>query len=150
MHNFLRPDIAEKLKAETKAADSVYGEGIPSQDCGEGSGWEIKGPTSKHRYASLQGESTSTPTMQSLLKDLLPSEAFRAWLAVVSSLVPTGYRAEARRFRKGLDYTLASGEESSGEARLDCVLGATWWADAMTDEDEDQKLLENGGWEVSF
>lgn len=149
MHNFLLPDVAERLKEETKAADAIYGETIPSQECGEGSGWEIKGPTSKQRYLSLQGPS-ATPTLNSLLGELIPSEAFRAWLAVVSSLVPTGYRAEARRFRKGLDYTLASGEDASGEARLDCVLGATWWADAVTDEDEDQKLLENGGWEVSI
>jgi hypothetical protein len=122
---------------------------IPSQDLGEGDGWTIQGPTSKHRYTSLSPstDSKTTPNLQNVLKNLLPSEAFRAWLSVVSSLAPVGYRAEARRFRKGLDYTLAGGEEKDGEVRLDVWLGATWWADVEPGSDEEDVLVENGGWE---
>jgi hypothetical protein len=68
-------------------------------------------------------------------------------LSVVSSLAPVGYRAEARRFRKGLDYTLAGGEEKDGEVRLDVWLGATWWADVEPGSDEEDLLVDNGGWE---
>ena len=57
------------------------------------------------------------------------------------------HRTEARRFRKGLDYTLAAGEERSGEARLDVWLGATWWADVPVASDAEEALLEEGGWE---
>jgi hypothetical protein len=57
------------------------------------------------------------------------------------------HRTEARRFRKGLDYTLAAGEERSGEARLDVWLGATWWADVPVASDAVEALLEEGGWE---
>jgi hypothetical protein len=149
LHNFLHPKLAEAIKAETQSADEkdYPNSDIPSQDLGEGDGWIIQGPTSKHRYANLTSPSTSTPALHDVLNKLLPSPAFRAWLSVVSSLAPVGYRAEARRFRKGLDYTLAGGEEKDGEVRLDVVLGATWWADVEPGSDEEDLLVDNGGWE---
>ncbi|KAK4686987.1 prolyl 3-hydroxylase /prolyl 3,4-dihydroxylase, partial [Tremellales sp. Uapishka_1] len=151
LHNFLHPVLASKLKHETQSRDQkdYSSELLPAQDLGEGQGWTIQGPSSKHRYLSLSSTaSTSTPTLQSILSTLIPSEAFRAWLSVVSSLAPIGYRAEARRFRRGLDYTLAAGEERGGEARLDVWLGATWWADVEGGSDEEDELVENGGWEA--
>jgi hypothetical protein len=149
LHNFLHPDLAEAIKSETKSIDEkdYPNAEIPSQSLGEGDGWKIQGPTSKHRYTTLTSQSTSTPNLQKVLNDLLPSPAFRAWLSVVSSLAPVGYRAEARRFRKGLDYTLAGGEEKDGEVRLDVWLGATWWADVEPGSDEEDLLVDNGGWE---
>ena len=62
--------------------------------------------------------------------------------------MPTAHRTEARRFRRGLDYTLANGEEASGEVRLDVWLGATWWADVEPGSEEEEALLEDGGWEA--
>ncbi len=151
LHNFLHPDLAAKIKTETEATDTGDYDrpGLPEQDLGEGDGWSIHGPPSKHRYLSLSSTapSTATASLQTILNTLLPSEAFRAWLSVVSSLAPTGYRAEARRFRRGLDYTLAAGEEKSGEARLDVWLGATWWADVPAGSDEEDVLAEHGGWD---
>lgn len=149
LHNFLKADLAEGIKRETRAVDQrdYTDKEIPSQNLGEGDGWTLQGPTSKHRYASRTSQSTSTPILESVLRQLLPSEAFRAWISVVSSLAPVGYRAEARRFRKGLDYTLAGGEENAGEARLDICLGTTWWADVEPGSDEEDVLVENGGWE---
>ncbi|OCF34794.1 nuclear protein [Kwoniella heveanensis CBS 569] len=149
LHNFLNPELAAKLKAETEGSDKrdYPNNLIPPQDLGEGDGWVIQGPSSKHRFLNLTGKSTATPTIQAVHEELFPSPAFRAWLAVVSSLAPVGYRTEARRFRKGLDYTLANGEPHDGEARLDVSLGATWWADVPAGSDEEDNLVENGGWE---
>ena len=152
LHNFLAPDLAAALKAETTVIDQRdYTDSltIAGQDTGEDDHWIISGPPSKHRYLSLSSSepSSSTPTLSKLLTELLPSEAFRAWLSVVSSLLPTGHRTEARRFRKGLDYTLANGEDNSGEARLDVWLGATWWADVPVGSDEEDKLADKGGWD---
>ena len=149
LHNFLHPALAESIKSETTQVDKkdYPTPEIPSQSLGEGDGWEIQGPTSKHRYTTLTSPSSSTPNLQKVLDNLLPSPAFRAWLSVVSSLAPVGYRAEARRFRKGLDYTLAGGEEKDGEVRLDVWLGATWWADVEPGSDEEDLLVDNGGWE---
>jgi prolyl 3-hydroxylase /prolyl 3,4-dihydroxylase len=97
--------------------------------------------------------------VRSLQDELFTSTAFRAWLAKVSSVLPLSYSAEARRFRPGLDYTLATSEE--GEARLDVVLGLTPEIPIEV-EGEDakksrkgQKMMANGwqsgewgGWEV--
>lgn len=150
LHNFLQPELASKIKVETENADkATYGDSklIPPQDAGDGDGWALQGPASKHRYATLQAESKATPALREVLSKLLPSEAFRAWLSVVSSLAPVGYRAEARRFRRGLDYTLAAGEDREGEVRLDAYLGLTWWADVEPGSDEEENLFEHGGWE---
>lgn len=149
LHQFLNPELAAKIKQECEDADKRdYPDRlIPKQDCGEGDGWSLQGPSSKHRYASLTGNSERMPALQSVLRDLIPSEAFRAWLSVVSSLMPMAYRSEARRFRRGLDYTLAAGEASSGEVRLDASLHLTPWADVPPGSDEEEALLETGGWE---
>ena len=58
--------------------------------------------------------------MRSLQDELFPGPAFRAWLAIVSRLLPLRDTVEARRFRPGLDYTLATSEDK--EARLDVIL----------------------------
>lgn len=163
MHNFLKPEIASAIKQETQALDEQdyapykldHGKYslIPAQDLGETDAWTLQGPSSKHRYLSLQtstdASASKTPTLHAVLSDLYPTEAFRAWIGVVSSLVVLAYRAEARRFRKGLDYTLAAGEEREGEPRLDAVLGLTWWRQGKETEDADEEK-DVGGWEVSF
>ena len=150
LHNFLHPNLASQVKAETEKADKddyASVSGLPPQDLGETDGWTLQGPSSKHRYAALTGESSRTPAVQRVLKELIPSEAFRAWLSVVSSLAPIGYRAEARRLRRGLDYTLAAGEEKTGDARLDVCLGMSWWADVPAGSDEEDALVDHGGWD---
>ncbi|KAJ9098725.1 hypothetical protein QFC21_004373 [Naganishia friedmannii] len=160
MHNFLKPEIAEQIKQETQALDTTeyapyaleneMHSLIPAQELGESDAWQLQGPSSKHRYLSLQtgadATASKTPTLHAVLTDLYPTEAFRAWLSVVSSLVVLAYRVEARRFRKGLDYTLAAGEEKDGEPRLDAVLGLTWWRQGKETEDEDDEK-DVGGWE---
>ncbi len=71
--------------------------------------------------------------MRGLQDELFTSPAFRAWLAIVSRLMPIRHAVEARRFRPGLDYTLATSEEK--EARLDVVLGLTPPARAPPEDD---------------
>ena len=73
--------------------------------------------------------------VRSLQDELFPSAAFRAWLAGVSSVLPLSWAAEARRFRPGLDYTLATSEER--EARLDVVLGLTPEVPVEVEEEEE-------------
>ena len=84
----------------------------------------ISGPPHKQRYCVLSAEGEEDDEAASLLRDLqtklFPSTAFRAWLALVTSLIPLGYIAQARRFRPGYDYSLARSEDT--EARLDVTL----------------------------
>lgn len=153
LHSFLAAPLAEKLAAGLAAADARDGLGpartprIPPHTAGtsaspaadgDGDGaWTLRGPPHKWRYCTLAPErdgrrtavvprhAAGTPgaLLRSLQDELFPSAAFRAWLAAVSRVLPLAWAAEARRFRPGLDYTLATSEEA--EARLDVVLGLT-------------------------
>ncbi|KAG7097436.1 hypothetical protein E1B28_004780 [Marasmius oreades] len=159
LHSFLSNDLAKALEPRLRGVDAVDGLGpsrenkIPPHSSGVGgsSPWSIKGPPHKHRYCTLLPPSPSAPAtcitplsanpslsgiLRVLQDELFPSEAFRAWLAVVTRLLPVGHAVEARRFRPGLDYTLATSEES--EARLDVVLG-------LTPEADDNEKETSGG-----
>lgn len=125
--------------------------------------WQLKGPPHKWRYCTLAPQPaggkreavvprsalTSVDGIVRCLQDeLFPSQAFRAWLAHVSSVLPLRRAVEARRFRPGLDYTLATSEER--EARLDVVLGLTpEIGGGENGEVRGWQTGEWGGWEVS-
>ncbi|PWN30754.1 hypothetical protein BDZ90DRAFT_229751 [Jaminaea rosea] len=115
---------------------------IPSQDAGVSKDWELIGPPHRQRYVSLRASqkprlpSAANPTLPNtipyeeplelldlLRTTVLPSPAFRHFLANISQLVPLAHRPfEARRFRPGLDYTLARADE---ETVLDVTFGLT-------------------------
>lgn len=133
---------------------------VPGHEQGTLGGWSVKGPPHKHRYCVLRPHAYGPPEedqsylmldpnhvrteadelMRSLQDELFPSNAFRAWLALVSRLLPLRYAVEARRFRRGLDYTLAGAGD--GEARLDVVLGLT--PDMRVEEDDHRANGERG------
>ncbi|KAL9936686.1 hypothetical protein V8E36_004754 [Tilletia maclaganii] len=129
---------------------------IHPHETGLGNGWSITGPPHRRRFLSLNNETTTATTpngrpleanpplpptlpledptaLLALLRThLLPSPAFRAFLANITQLVPLALRTtEARRFRPGLDYTLAE-SEVEGEVVLDVGLDLTpqVWAEA--------------------
>ncbi len=123
--------------------------------------WQLKGPPHKWRYCTLAPKDahgraaavvprSADPSPDNIVRglqdELFPSAAFRAWLAKVSSMLPLRWHAEARRFRPGLDYTLATSEEE--EARLDVVLGLTPEATegAKNGEGVPGGLADTAGW----
>lgn len=128
------PNPSSSSRAPTTPSTSTFTQYLQYQ-----SNWTLRGPPHKWRYCTLTPKPTNTKLVEavtpraaqpssdeilrSLQDELFPSEAFRAWLAIVAGLMPLGYSCEARRFRPGLDYTLATSEEK--EARLDVVLGLT-------------------------
>lgn len=174
LHELLCAPLAAKLGAGLCAADAADGVGpqrappIPPHTAGSEGAWTIKGPPHKWRYCTLKGQQSSRTArtdprwaeespdeiVRALQDELFPSAPFRAWLAVVTRLLPLRYAVEARRFRPGLDYTLATGETK--ETRLDVVLGLT---PQVGTPDESQEMIgeeeelhgwqsgEWGGWE---
>ncbi|PFH49266.1 hypothetical protein AMATHDRAFT_48880 [Amanita thiersii Skay4041] len=166
LHSFLSNSLAKSLESRLRELDSKDGLGperaghIPPHTAGTGGGWIVKGPPHKWRYSVLKPRESgnvlavfpraahvsSDEIIRSLQDELFPSPAFRAWLSIVSRLMPLRYRAEARRFRPGLDYTLATSEEK--EARLDVVLDLTPEAqDRSTDDGRWQtKQQDDRGW----
>ncbi|PWN31266.1 uncharacterized protein FA14DRAFT_128472 [Meira miltonrushii] len=104
-------------------------------------GWSISGPPHRQRFLNFNSDGKSTVPLEEnpkvddqetedgnallshLQKSLFPSPAFRHLLANISQLVPIGIRpVQVRRFRPGLDYTLA---RSDAEAVLDVTLDLT-------------------------
>lgn len=123
---------------------------------GEPSPWTLTGPPHKWRYCVLRPHPPSAPVtsitplsahpspseiLRVLQDELFPSAAFRAWIAIVSKLLPLRHKVEARRFRPGLDYTLATSEEK--EARLDVVLGLT---PGLPEDSNSQSKGRTRGW----
>lgn len=147
--------------------------------------WSIQGPPHKFRYCSLSGWSlkpknitgalsvlssaeSSAEDILAVLQDILfPSPAFKTWLALAAKVIATSYAARARRFRPGLDYTLATSHDE--QSILDVVLHLTPEVEAMVkpdgkgkgkaedtedeEEDEDEDSTgwakgEWGGWDV--
>jgi len=153
LYYFLNNDLARALENRLRDLDAKDGLGpqrpspIPPHTAGialpdsssNQSNWKVRGPPHKWRYCILSpkppnanfavavepraAQPSSDEIIRSLQDELFPSDAFRAWLAIVASLVPLGWSCEARRFRPGLDYTLATSDDK--EARLDVVLGLT-------------------------
>ncbi|KAJ3812019.1 nuclear protein [Lentinula aff. lateritia] len=166
LHSFLTNSIAEALEPRLKDLDAQDGLGpdrngkVPPHCSGPPSAWTLKGPPHKWRYCTLLPPSPSAPAvsitpisahpnpseiLRKLQDELFPSQAFRAWLAIVSRLLPIRHFVEARRFRPGLDYTLATSEEK--EARLDVVLGLT--PEVKDDESDEHETYLQRGWSAA-
>lgn len=106
----LNARLAAELKDILITTDkSQIKTGMNSHDTGVGEGWEIQGPPHRHRFMTtndVQPNVSSTALQK--VQHCLRSNAFRKWLALVTSLVPTSRHVLVRRFRPGLDYTLAT------------------------------------------
>ena len=109
--------------------------------------WKVARPPHKYRYLyhppsrpdELRTSQDESPITE-LIDNLLPSRHFRNWLQVATGCVVESHDVIARRFRRGHDYTLATGHE--GKARLELNLGitpTTGWGD---DVDEVEEVAE--------
>ncbi|CAE6455837.1 unnamed protein product [Rhizoctonia solani] len=152
LHMFLNEALAAELEVGLKDLDVKSNTAhrsdkqIPSHDYGsDAPGWELAGPPHRLRYYQgtdeLAGQPGAGGIIHRLRTELFSSSAFRSWLAIVAQLIPIGYAVKARRFRPGLDYTLASAVED--ENRLDVCLGLTPGAANENGWDNDNW----GGWE---
>ncbi|PYI09662.1 oxidoreductase [Aspergillus sclerotiicarbonarius CBS 121057] len=111
-------------------------------------GWTVARPPHKQRYMFQQhgtaAQDQKSP-IQEILDDLFPSRAFRKWLALITgSDHITSYDFLARRFRRGQDYTLASGYDGE-QPRLElslCLTPTPGWEKEDGAEDEDEEMNE--------
>lgn len=138
---FLNPKMAEKVKAEITSADADAASRTKIEK-----GWDVACPPHKARYLFRQpnegGKSASTPTLAELTDILFPSGAFRKWLSHATNLSLDACNVLARRFRRGMDYTLATGYEAE-EPQLEASLGLTpslgWGASEGADDEEEEE-----------
>lgn len=141
--DILHPKFAAKVRKYIEAQEAK-----PSPEKTkeiEKGAWKVARPPHKHRYLYLQpGESAEDSPLKELLEVFLPSKQFRLWLQMATRSVVEGHDLLARRFRKGRDYTLATGHD--GKPRLELNIGLTptdgWGDDAEDDDDESDASSE--------
>ncbi|KAM0819503.1 putative Oxoglutarate and iron-dependent oxygenase degradation C-term-domain-containing protein [Seiridium cardinale] len=117
--------------------------------------WKVAKPPHKQRYLFMQSNEAAQngstakkgdSPIRELLDVFLPSPQFRKWLQLATSSVVESHDIIARRFRKGKDYTLATGHE--GKPRLELNLGITptsgWGDEDAEDEDEEKEPQTTG------
>lgn len=137
--NFLRRDRAAEIGAAVAAADAAAGLGggnVPKYDAGIGGGWKAVGPAHKQRYLVYRGGSEGAApkadefeaaraageALHRVQEDLMASAAFARLIRRLTTLTMVGQRSEVRRFRPGLDYTVAHYGGLTKDPRLDAVL----------------------------
>ncbi|CAO3611236.1 unnamed protein product [Cunninghamella echinulata] len=110
--------------------------------------WICHGPPHKHRYMILDNnkkvdDDEKTSLLFSNLQEKFGSEPFRHWVAVVTQLLPLGYRGNARRFRPGHDYTLAT-TNTRGQGVLDVTLCIAISSSTQNEKDDTEDHWESG------
>ncbi|KAL6886489.1 putative oxidoreductase [Trichoderma longibrachiatum] len=136
--------LREYIEAQEKAT-------LPetSPEIEKSTSWKVSKPPHKHRFLYQQpsasdGTASDDSPISELLNKLFPSRQFRHWLQVATGCTIESHDVLARRFRRGLDYTLATGHE--GKPRLELNLGLTptpGWGDVNDDDDEEDEAEED-------
>ena len=145
LYDFLLPGVLEELRAAAAATDAAAKIGrcrLASYTAGYSDGWTPIGPPHMRRYLRFDGApaqerpggghggEAKTGEAQatecgSLLKrlqvGLMQTPSFARLLARLTGMVCTSSRGEARRFRAGLDYTVATYGSMASHARLNTV-----------------------------
>jgi Rps23 Pro-64 3,4-dihydroxylase Tpa1-like proline 4-hydroxylase len=148
--DFLNPKFADKL--------GTYIQNLDKQDTNTAlipspaeanSGVAI--PPHKHRYLfrdsllkEINTDQFGNP-LDSLLDHFLPSDLFGRWTKFLTNLSLKSRSFLARRFRRGNDYTLATGYDKDS-AQLEITLGLSpspGWAADEDDEDEDDNEVDD-------
>lgn len=108
--------------------------------------WMVARPPHKHRFLFQQvreihnSDPRSQSPLQDLLENLLPSLPFYKWLQLATGQTVSCHNLLARRFRRGKDYTLATGYDEE-DPRLEITLAITpsvGWEPDRGDEDADE------------
>ncbi|KAI8908303.1 Oxoglutarate and iron-dependent oxygenase degradation C-term-domain-containing protein [Gorgonomyces haynaldii] len=105
----LHPRLSNQIEESLKAVDERDLTGsMTKHGAGAGTGWECQGPPHLRRYLVANDENQDEASKcLSKVSALFQSKAFHKWLGLLISVALVGCRSNARRFRPGLDYSLA-------------------------------------------
>ena len=163
LHNFLCEEKAQEIEVALVAADAADNVGnskMPLYTAGFGGGWNAVGPSHKQRYMQYtpvesehnNNEEEEEPTaaagrlLYAVKTELFSSPSFARLLHRITDFTLTHHRSEARRFRPGLDYTVAHYGCLTRDPRLDVVLCCV--ADGAEGAAEAWESGEMGGYEA--
>lgn len=145
--NILGKKFIARLK-EYVTKKEAENQPVESEKIEKQTGWKVAKPPHKHRFLYLQpgqSDKEQDSPIKELIEEFLPSPQFRAWLSMATNSTIKSHDLLARRFRRGLDYTLATGHE--GKPRLELNMGFTptpGWGDDDEEEQEDTEAEQNG------
>ncbi|KAF1969873.1 hypothetical protein BU23DRAFT_557287 [Bimuria novae-zelandiae CBS 107.79] len=149
---FLSPKFCARLREYLESKDHEEHPSLPTNPFfKEESEVGVARPPHKHRFLyrkAVQPIQTSYPENAALtpyddLVDVLfPHPAFTKWLSLVTGITLTRSNIFARRFRRGMDYTLATAYEEE-DPQLEVCLGITP-SKGWGDEDEEEEPQQNG------
>jgi hypothetical protein len=138
LKDFIKKDIVDKLLHVIKQSDTSYelgnGRSPKNYELGIGNGWQLVGPPHKRRYLLHNDSSNTTNTTNTTnddstiglllteIRELFRTPAFSRYVKKLTTLTTIGYRDEIRRFRPGLDYTVAHFGVMTKIPRLDATL----------------------------
>eukprot|EP00045_Choanoeca_perplexa_P016310 m.218754 g.218754 ORF g.218754 m.218754 type:complete len:574 (+) comp17223_c0_seq2:97-1818(+) len=135
LRNFLAAKPAQRIQIPALGADAQDGlleDGLPADDVGVSACWQARGPAHMQRYLQFRGDGvqagdTSNATqaglgLEQVQQQLLATQAFAKWLKLVTDGQVLSLSSQVRRFRSGLDYTVAHHGQLEQEARLDVSL----------------------------
>ncbi|KAH8674571.1 putative oxidoreductase [Tricladium varicosporioides] len=143
LNNLLSKKYSERVRVFVESQEKLS---LPntSSEIEKSTPWKVARPPHKHRYLYQQRtpstKSKDLDPIQELLQVFLPSPQFRKWLEFATKCEIENYDIIARRFRRGLDYSLAKTHE--GEPRLEICLGLTptsgWVVGEEQEPEEDE------------
>ncbi|KAI8853097.1 Oxoglutarate and iron-dependent oxygenase degradation C-term-domain-containing protein [Chytridium lagenaria] len=166
--SFLRHELADVIQNAINEEDRLdsflhrpQGALAPVADYTKGvrGAWTPTGPAHKCRFLELSDTSSSSTSSTSISEapltklrtDLFNSSAFRHLLYLITSLRATASRGWVRRFRPGMDYTLATTAPEDDESSTDGkgILDATlcFVADKTDDQRKAWASDDFGGFE---
>ncbi|KAF1996813.1 Fe II 2-oxoglutarate-dependent dioxygenase-like protein [Amniculicola lignicola CBS 123094] len=152
---FLSDKFSAKLRGYLEAKDHEQNPTLEPNPCYKSSKVGIARPPHKHRYLYREAvqplPTTPYPEVEpmtpydDLIDILFPHPAFSKWIGLVTGITLTKSNIFARRFRRGVDYTLATAYEEE-DPQLEVCLNITptkGWGDEEDDGDED--MTEGNG-----
>jgi prolyl 3-hydroxylase /prolyl 3,4-dihydroxylase len=115
--------------------DGLGGGKVPVYSAGVNGQWQPHGPCHKQRYlshpvptrsqavpANSQAQESAGAVLAQVARDLFASKAFAKWLVSVTEVAPGSMHALVRRFRPGLDYTVATAGGMGAKVQLEATL----------------------------
>ncbi|TQS34894.1 hypothetical protein Golomagni_04704 [Golovinomyces magnicellulatus] len=151
LDGILSQKFSERLKKYIEAEEGISG--CDASDEKKTCSFQVARPPHKHRFLYIQPEPASTLNIgeksenpvNELLSSLLPSKEFRKWLELATKCTIECSDSMVRRFRRGLDYSLATNYDD--KPRLEISLGLTttsgWVGDIDSSDENENKLSKS-------
>ncbi|KAJ3318232.1 hypothetical protein HDV06_000725 [Boothiomyces sp. JEL0866] len=150
LKDFLEPKLAKNIEKILAERDSIFKKDCMPSHGTISEGWKTVGPIHVQRLQVLQDEAKE-PEIAELL-NFFKSKEFKEYISKISMMDIKRHSINARRFRPGLDYTLATVKEC-----LSVTLNLSFgdWQDTFggyqiyTSKDEgDETIYQEGGDDV--